>query len=200
VIDADAITENAGAGATTATITRSNTDDHEMLTVNLSSSDTTEAAVAESLTIPADQASFSFPIDAIGDALLDGTQTVAINGSALGFFEGTDTVEVIDHETVIITIDTDLIAENAGAVAATATITRSNTDHNEPLVVTLSISDSSEVSVPSSMIIPAGQAATSFSIDAIDDATRVRALKIYKRHTQANAIDFDELDLHRRAF
>ena len=25
---------------------------------------------------------------------------------------------------------------------------------------------------------------------AIDDATRVRALKIYKRHTQANAIDF----------
>ncbi len=29
-----------------------------------------------------------------------------------------------------------------------------------------------------------------YQYTAIDDATRVRALKIYKRHTQANAIDF----------
>jgi transposase InsO family protein len=29
-----------------------------------------------------------------------------------------------------------------------------------------------------------------FQYTAIDDATRVRALKVYKRHTQANAIDF----------
>ncbi|GFE67375.1 hypothetical protein KIN_44490 [Litoreibacter roseus] len=29
-----------------------------------------------------------------------------------------------------------------------------------------------------------------FQYTAIDDATRVRALKIYDKHTQANAIDF----------
>ena len=29
-----------------------------------------------------------------------------------------------------------------------------------------------------------------YQYTAIDDATRVRALKIYKRHTQANAINF----------
>lgn len=29
-----------------------------------------------------------------------------------------------------------------------------------------------------------------FQYTAIDDATRVRALKVYNRHTQANAIDF----------
>ena len=29
-----------------------------------------------------------------------------------------------------------------------------------------------------------------FQYTAIDDATRIRALKIYDRHTQANAIDF----------
>jgi hypothetical protein len=28
-----------------------------------------------------------------------------------------------------------------------------------------------------------------YQYTAIDDATRVRALKVYKRHTQANAID-----------
>lgn len=29
-----------------------------------------------------------------------------------------------------------------------------------------------------------------FQCTAIDDATRIRALKIYERHTQQNAIDF----------
>lgn len=36
----------------------------------------------------------------------------------------------------------------------------------------------------------AGRKIRRFQYTAIDDATRVRALKIYKRHTQANAIDF----------
>jgi len=35
-----------------------------------------------------------------------------------------------------------------------------------------------------------GKQVRRFQYTAIDDATRVRALKIYKRHTQANAIDF----------
>jgi transposase len=36
----------------------------------------------------------------------------------------------------------------------------------------------------------AGQKIRRFQYTAIDDATRVRALKIYAKHTQANAIDF----------
>ena len=35
-----------------------------------------------------------------------------------------------------------------------------------------------------------GEKIRRFQYTAIDDATRVRALKVYKRHTQANAIDF----------
>ncbi len=35
-----------------------------------------------------------------------------------------------------------------------------------------------------------GEKVRRYQYTAIDDATRVRALKIYKRHTQANAIDF----------
>ena len=35
-----------------------------------------------------------------------------------------------------------------------------------------------------------GQKIRRFQFTAIDDATRVRALKIYRKHTQANAIDF----------
>jgi transposase InsO family protein len=35
-----------------------------------------------------------------------------------------------------------------------------------------------------------GKAVRRFQYTAIDDATRIRALKIYEKHTQANAIDF----------
>ena len=36
----------------------------------------------------------------------------------------------------------------------------------------------------------AGEKVRRFEYTAIDDATRVRALKVYEKHTQANAIDF----------
>jgi hypothetical protein len=35
-----------------------------------------------------------------------------------------------------------------------------------------------------------GASVRRYQYTAIDDATRVRAPKIYRRHTQANAIDF----------
>lgn len=37
---------------------------------------------------------------------------------------------------------------------------------------------------------PGGEKIRRFQYTAIDDATRIRALKIYEKHTQANAIDF----------
>lgn len=37
---------------------------------------------------------------------------------------------------------------------------------------------------------PDGQKIRRFQYAAIDDATRVRALKVYAKHTQENAIDF----------
>lgn len=37
---------------------------------------------------------------------------------------------------------------------------------------------------------PDGQRIKRFQYTAIDDATRIRALKIYEKHNQANAIDF----------
>ena len=39
-------------------------------------------------------------------------------------------------------------------------------------------------------IAPTGKTIKRFQYTAIDDATRIRALKIYPRHTQRSAIDF----------
>ena len=79
-IAADSVVENAGAAATTATVTR-NTDTSYPLTVSLSSSDITAARVPLSVTIPAGQASVEFPIAAVDDAVLDVTQPVVISAS-----------------------------------------------------------------------------------------------------------------------
>ena len=67
-----------------------------------------------------------------------------------------------------LTISSALISEGAGVNAATATISR-NSDTSQPLTVTLQVNDGSEVSVPVSVVIPAGASSASFDIAAIDD-------------------------------
>jgi hypothetical protein len=66
-------------------------------------------------------------------------------------------------------IDATSISEGAGAAATTATVTR-NTDTASPLTVTLASNDTSEATVPVSVIIAAGQSTSPpFSLDAVDD-------------------------------
>ncbi len=74
------IAENAGAGAATGTVTRNNMDLSQPLTVSLGSSDTTQAAVPASVTIPAGSASATFNVDAVDNHVVDPTRTVTITG------------------------------------------------------------------------------------------------------------------------
>jgi len=67
-------------GTIAATVTRTGALDAELV-VLLASSDTTEATVPASVVIPAGQASAAFVVTAQGDALIDGTQRVAITAS-----------------------------------------------------------------------------------------------------------------------
>lgn len=62
------------------------------------------------------------------------------------------------------------VFENTGANAATATIRRSNVPSlTSPLVVTLSNSDATELSVPTTVTIPANSNQVSFAVGAVDD-------------------------------
>ena len=166
-IDAVSIAENGVA--TTATVSRTNSINNVPLTVSLASSDTSEATVPATVTIPANQSSVTFSISAVDDDLLDGTQTVLISAAASEYLGGSRSISVTDYETLTVSIATASIAENAGAAATMATVTRSNTDTSEALTVNLASSDTSEVTVPTSVVIPAGQIAASFTIDAVDD-------------------------------
>ncbi len=79
---ATSISEFGGPAATTVTITR-NTDTTDPLDVALTSSDTTEASIQTTATIPAGQSTVTVDLDAVDDLLIDGDQTVTITASAL---------------------------------------------------------------------------------------------------------------------
>jgi hypothetical protein len=165
----NSVAENAGASATTVTVRRLNTDIGSPLNVVLMSSDTTEATVPLNIIIPSGLASLTVSISAVDDNLLDGTQPVTISAQAISYQTATANLSVTDHETVTVTVNPNSILESAGPNATTGTVTRSNTDNGSPLTVSLSSGDTTEATVPVSVIIPAGQASATFSINAVDD-------------------------------
>ncbi len=148
----------------------------QAITVSLSSNDTSEATVPSSVTILANQTSATFAVSAVDDALLDGTQIVTITVSTAGLADGTGTVNVTDLETLSLTISPTAINENGGV--ATGTVTRSSTNNDSALLVTLASSDTGEATVPASVTISAGAASANFTITGVDDALSDRTQSV----------------------
>ncbi len=164
-IDAAGISEKGGT--TMGTLRRSNTDIASPLVVQIAASDTSEVAVPGQVTIPANASTVQFAIQAVDDVLLDGQQPVTIEVSSPGYQADSQSIQVTDAESLTLTVDVTSIAEKNGL--AVATVARSNSDNSAPLVVTLANSDATEVTVPSSVIIPAGQSFVTFGINSIND-------------------------------
>ena len=160
------ISENGGT--TTATVTRFTEDNSEDLVVFLDSSDTSEATVPTSITLAAGEDSASFSITAVDDTVADGPQTVTITASAAAFESITNTIRVTDDEVASLTLSIDMSSIGENGDTATATISR-NTDGVGDEIITLNNSDSSEISIPSTVVIPDGQFSIPFSIQGIDD-------------------------------
>jgi hypothetical protein len=91
-----------GDGTVTGTVTRTPGTAGELV-VSLTSSDTTEATVPPTVTIPDGQGSAPFTVTIVDDDVADRTQTVSITATAAGFLSGSDTMQVTDNE--IVTID-----------------------------------------------------------------------------------------------
>ncbi|TRU88111.1 MAG: hypothetical protein EWV76_09640 [Microcystis novacekii Mn_MB_F_20050700_S1] len=155
------------------TVTR-NTDTTDPLTVTLVSSDNTQLTVPTTVIIPAGSNSVNFNLNAVDDTLIELPKNYTIIATSQGFVSGSDTLAVIDNDSVTLTLTilppsqggSGGISENGGK--AIATVTR-NVITSTPLVVQLSSSDTTEATVPTSVIIAAGQASATFEISAVDD-------------------------------
>lgn len=97
-ITPNSFSEAAGASAATGTVTRAGSTTSP-LAITFLSSDTTEATVPTTVTILAGQTFANFAVNAVDDAIVDGSQNVTITASASGFSDGVASVTVTDNET-----------------------------------------------------------------------------------------------------
>ena len=78
------------------------------------------------------------------------------------------TVQIFDNEKLkLAPKQGSAVSENGGVL--TYTVTRDVTEWETPLVVNLLSADTSELSVPSTVIIPANSASVDFNVSAIHD-------------------------------
>ncbi len=80
---------------------------------------------------------------------------------------GRNALSVADWEELELTFDKSSISEKGGITQAT--LRRSNTDVTTSLTVNVGSSDTTELTAPTSVTIPAGQASAVFDLTAVDD-------------------------------
>ncbi len=157
-----------------ALVTRSITSD-QPLTIRLFSTDSTEVTVPATVIIPANQASTTFFVTAVDDALFDGTQSVTVSANAAypecgcTIIQGgtSQTVQVTDNEAPSLSISLERASAPEGYTFM-ATVNRSS-DPTQELVVHLISSDPTEATVPETITIPAGLASAMFVVTVLDD-------------------------------
>jgi len=164
------VTENAGPGAATLTITRTGPALNTPATISLISSDPSEATVPASAIIPAGASSVSVAVAAIDDSLLDGTQGVTFTASGVEVSGASIGLVVTDAETITAAFTGPTVVENVPAGSFSLTLTRSNTDTTNPLLVTIAGNVPSEITLPPSVTIPAGSRSVQIVVQPINDA------------------------------
>jgi hypothetical protein len=132
-------------------------------------------AASGTLTFNPGETAKTVPVLVNGDTLREPDETFFLNlsgpgNATLADGQGLGTIVNDDLGKLTVSVAPHTFAENAGANAATGTVTRSNvSDLSQPLAVALTSSDTTAATVPGSVIIPAGQASVTFPVNAVDD-------------------------------
>ncbi len=154
----------------TVTLRRNVLDLNGPLDVTLSSSDQTAAVLPPTATIPAGQASVTVPLEVIDDALVDGDQPVILGVRANSYVSSSVGVTIVDDDIAILSlsVDTPTLGESGGG--GRMVVHRNVADTQLSLDIALSADSSGQLSLPSTVTIPAGQRAAEFSFTVNDNA------------------------------
>lgn len=167
--------EAAGANASVGTVSR-NTSDAGELVVMLSSSAPNLASVPQVVVIPAGQRSATFRVTAIDDAIANGSRTATITASAQGLSGASVVATVTDNDAALpalaLSFSSSVVDENAASILNRAP-TRGRVSRAQAAATALAVrllsSDATELRVPTTVLIPAGQAFAEFALLPVDD-------------------------------
>ncbi len=172
------------------------------LVVILTSSNPSEVSVPDSVTIPAGQSNAVFSLTIVDDNRLDGTRTTTIKASALSYRTGSSDILVFDNETATLSVLLPATAaEGQGTLQGVVQLGGAVPDATE---VSLVSSDTTELQLPASIIIPAGETSAAFTgtipdDDEIDGPQTVMVTASATGWTEARAsltiLDNESLDL-----
>ena len=176
----------AAENETLATVTRQEPDTTSSLVVSLTITNRTNPANPLRMTtdppgqviFAAGETSATIRVLGIDEAKLNGTEEMRLTVSAQSFSSDTVDVDVTDHESLSISVDSPTIRERDGAGAAIATIRRNNDDDfpGPPtpgaLTVTVASSAPDKAAMASTVVIPAGQQEKKVVVSAVDNGVR----------------------------
>ena len=136
--------------------------------MTLTSLDTTELTVPANVTILAGQSNATFNISVVNDAELDGTQLAQLTVSASGYSSAGGFINVLDNETATLRLNVPTnVTEGDGTLLAAVISSAAPTAN---ILVSLSSSDTSEIQVPSSVVLAAGQTSATFNLTVVNDS------------------------------
>ena len=137
-----------------------------VITIDLSSSDTTELAVPATVVFQPGQTVATFPITVVDDTQIDGTKSATITASVPGWTNASAEILVTDNENHNLTLSGPYSGYEG--TTSTGTVSISGTLPTA-LTISLSSSNPAQFGVPASLTIPAGQTSVTFTATVVDD-------------------------------
>ncbi len=157
-----------GAGQVTGTVAVSSVVASN-LTIELVSDNTAEVTGGV-VTIPSGTNSAAFSLSVVDDNLLDGIQTATITASADGYAGSSASVFIQDNELKALFLDLpDGVFEGHGTLTNAGMVYLDGVAATD-LHILLQSTDTSEVTIPMTVTIPAGQSNAFFNVTVVDDS------------------------------
>ncbi|MDM8525452.1 serine protease [Desulfococcaceae bacterium HSG8] len=139
------------------------------ISITLTSEDISEISVPSEVIIPAYSDSAVFDITISDDTLLDGTQEISITASLTGWISGKGVIMINDNETAVLSVNLPERAEEGdGVLSGQGRVTVSR-KADKDITVWLTSDDTTEVIVPETVMIPAGETTALFDITILYD-------------------------------
>jgi len=179
-------------GSLSATLTRSFVSP-TALAIDLVSSLPSRLNAPSTVSIPAGQSGVTFTLSAVENTAIDGNAAVTVTAYPLETqsgdrLAGTQTALIVndnDGPTLLVAVSRDAVAEGQ---SVSATVTR-NTPATNDLLVSLTCDDTTEATVPASLVLANGQTSTTFTVSAVDDGVSDGGVSV---RITASALNFTD--------